>query len=156
MSKSVYKVYAAGSITGMTYDQATEWRNELTERLKPFKIEVISPMRAKAFLKGERSIEFSYENDPIANSRAIITRDRLDVTRADAVVFNLHKDYVAPTVSVGTMIEIGWADMLRKPIIVWSEKGSIYRNHAMVREAATHFAENMNDVALICSQLFCQ
>jgi nucleoside 2-deoxyribosyltransferase len=115
------KIYLCGPITGLTYDAARlGWRKEFQDRLvqgaHSLHIEAFSPMRSKAFLEGEKSLS----GDPkmyahvMATTAGIITRDRYDVQTCDLMVANL---LGAERVSIGSMVEYGWADAFRKPII---------------------------------------
>ncbi len=52
------------------------------------------------------------DSSPFNTKNAIIGRDRADCTRADLIIMNL---LGAKKVSIGTMVELGWSDMARKP-----------------------------------------
>lgn len=119
MSKK--KIYLCGPITGLTYDAARlGWRREFRDLLvagaHSLSIEAFSPMRSKDFLEGEKNLS----GDPkmyahvMATTAGIITRDRFDVQSCDLMVANL---LGAERVSIGSMVEYGWADAFRKPII---------------------------------------
>lgn len=111
-------VYLAGPIAGHSYDEATRWRREWTQLLSAYGIRALSPMRAKEHLDGAERIE----NDAktfghyLARPEDILARDKSDCTRADVVVFNmLYAASGAP--NTGTMIEVGWASALGKPLV---------------------------------------
>lgn len=110
------RVYLAGPISGQLYDQATDWRVECQEWLERRGAEVLSPMRGKADLKSARPIEGGYPDHPFAGERAIITRDRFDVTSSDVVLMNLLP--MGNRISIGTFIELGWADACRTPVVM--------------------------------------
>lgn len=126
-------VYLAGPISGLSYEGATDWRNDVCVELAEFGITGLSPMRHKEYLLGETTLADAYDDDPLkalSTSKAITTRDRWDCQRADLVLMNLAG---ATKVSIGSMIEIGWADAARVPIVgVLGEDDLHY--HAMVRE----------------------
>lgn len=127
-------VYLAGPITGLNYEGATDWRDYAKKRLAEFGITGVSPMRAKGFLKNLNAIGAGEQaGDPhgIGQPKGFVTRDRLDVSRCDAVLMNLKG---ASIVSIGTMVEIGWADAFRKPVVlVMEEEGNIHQ-HGFVRQ----------------------
>lgn len=130
------KVYLAGAISGLTYDEGQDWRHEAVELLAAHGIVGFSPLRAKDYLKNHGVLEQSYyiKNQPCATlstDRGIITRDRWDVSSADAVLFNL---LGAKRVSIGTCIEMGWADAWRKPTVFVLEPEGNVHEHPMVRE----------------------
>jgi len=125
------KVYLAGPISGLTYDQGQDWRDYATSLLAARGIEAFSPLRAKGYLRSKGIIEQGYEDTPLSTDHGITTRDRWDVQTADAVLFNLRD---AERVSIGTMIEYGWADAYRHPIITIIEpKGNVH-DHPMLRD----------------------
>ena len=132
-------VYLAGPIAGRSYDGATTWRDNAVRLLAAHGIDGLSPMRAKEYLRGvERDTGFSatcdeYGHFPMSSPRAIMTRDRFDATRCDVLLVNL---LGAERISVGTVMEIAWADLRRTPIVAVIEPdGSNVHEHAMVGEA---------------------
>lgn len=141
-------VYAAGPITGLSFTGATDWRNDLQLLLKD-KVKVLSPLRAKDYLKNETVIGDSYEQEKIdsplthvlSSSRGITTRDRNDVMNSDIILVNL---LGATKVSIGTVMEIAWADMLRKPVVLVMEKTGNVHDHAMIRECIGFRVETLD------------
>ena len=127
-------VYLAGPIKGLSYDAATDWRTQAGRAFVEHGIEALSPMRHKAYLKNDPDIADAYPLPPLSSQRGITTRDRFDVLRCDVVLANL---LGAETVSIGTMIELGWADAARKPIVLVMEEDGNPHEHAMVRELAS-------------------
>jgi nucleoside 2-deoxyribosyltransferase len=130
------KVYLAGPISGLTYDQGQDWRVKVAESLDQLGIDGYSPLRAKSYLKNFGTLEQSYQlkDQPVAclsSDRGLMTRDRWDVTTCDAILVNL---VGATRISVGTMIEVGMADILRKPLVLVMEEGNPH-DHPMLREA---------------------
>lgn len=101
-------------------------------------------MRAKDYLAREKKITGSYEDKVMSCSRGIMTRDRFDTMRCDVLLVNL---LGAKKISIGTIMEIAWADAKRTPIICVMENpvsgeerqiGSLTDNvhdHPMIREA---------------------
>lgn len=131
-------VYLAGPIAGHSYLGATEWRDNVIADLAAVGIKGLSPMRAKDYLKNvESDVGFSATCEeygalsPLSGPRGIMTRDRFDATRCDVLLVNL---IGAQKVSVGTVMEIAWADLVRTPIVVAMEPGNPHE-HAMVNEA---------------------
>lgn len=125
-----FLVYLAGPITGLTYGEGQGWREYCAAEL-PVEIRAISPLRAKGVELSRRGpLRDAYEDNCLTSTSGITTRDRFDCTRADAVLVNL---YGATEVSIGTCIELGWADAHRIPIVLVIEhKGNIH-DHPMVR-----------------------
>lgn len=134
-------VYLAGPITGLSYNGATDWRDAAKNKLDDHHILGLSPLRAKDYLLGETTIGDSYEDSILSCQKGITARDRFDCQRCDVVLLNL---LGAERVSIGSMIEIGWADSARVPVVSVFEEGSLH-DHAMVREISGFIASNMDD-----------
>jgi nucleoside 2-deoxyribosyltransferase len=132
-------VYLAGPITGLTYDEGNDWREVVMEDLASVGITAYSPLRAKNFLRQIGVLDAAGTPDsaymglnPLSEPKGITARDRFDATRSDVVLMNL---LGATRVSVGTMIEAGWADAARRPIVIAMEEDNVHR-HAMLNEVA--------------------
>jgi nucleoside 2-deoxyribosyltransferase len=134
------QVYLAGPITGLTFEGCTDWRDYAIASLADNAIKGLSPMRAKEFLKhlgplpALKNSKEDYEYAQygcLASSRGIMTRDRFDATRCDVLLVNL---LGAERVSIGTVMEIAWADLRRTPIVAVMEEGNVHE-HGMINEA---------------------
>jgi nucleoside 2-deoxyribosyltransferase len=132
-------VYLAGPISGLKYDGATEWRIGFAGALAEVGIKGLSPMRAKEYLRDQYDasggfsatcVEYGHLSC-LSGPRGIMTRDRFDATRCDVLLVNL---LGAERVSIGTMMEVAWADLKRTPIVCIMEPGNIHE-HAMLNEA---------------------
>lgn len=146
LSISAPKVYLAGPISGLTYGGATEWRDGVIRDLAEFGIKGLSPMRCKEFLQNEtdgfsKTCEKYGHINVLASPRGIMTRDRFDATRCDVLLVNL---LGATTVSIGTVMEIAWADACRTPIVCAMEAGNIHE-HAMVNEALGYRVDTLEE-----------
>jgi nucleoside 2-deoxyribosyltransferase len=125
------KVYLAGPITGHTYDGAEDWRALAREVLGRHGIEAFSPLRGKEYLRAEGMIGAYVQSEAVMSSpKGITTRDRWDCTRVDIVLVNF---VGAERISVGTCIELGWADGARVPIVAVMPEGNVHE-HPMVEE----------------------
>jgi nucleoside 2-deoxyribosyltransferase len=125
-------IYLAGPITGLSYGGCTDWRAKAKELVGDTPIEVLSPMRGKTYLAGETTVGDSYDQFVLSTEKAITARDRFDCMRSDLVIFNF---LGAEKASVGSCIEVGWADAFRKPSILILDKDVVGNphDHAMVR-----------------------
>ncbi|MBI2048592.1 MAG: hypothetical protein HYT30_01560 [Parcubacteria group bacterium] len=139
-----FLLYCAGPITGESYATCTDWRAYVEEKT-PAHIHAVSPMRAKPYLAGEASINHSYEWSPMSCAKGITARDRYDVMRADAILVNL---IGAKRVSIGTVMEIAWADAWRKPIVIAMEKDNIHE-HPILREAAGFIVPTLDEAIAV-------
>lgn len=140
MNKS-YLVYLAGPITDLPYKEAVAWREQVAAML-PGNIIALSPMRGKEWLSRKKKLsKVGYKDHVLSTSRGIITRDRFDTTRCDVLFVNF---LGADKASIGTVMEIAWADLCRKPIVIVMEPNNIHR-HAMLSEAAGYVVSTLEE-----------
>lgn len=140
------KVYLAGPIGGLTYDQASDWRDEAHQYLSGRGIDAYSPLRYKEFLRKHGTLTTQpYTEHPLATRRGILTRDHWDCMTADLILVYL-KD--APVVSMGTVMEIAFGHAYRKPIVAVMEPGNVHE-HAMVSEAIDFRVDTLDEALSI-------
>lgn len=148
-------VYLAGPIDGLNYSKSTEWRNYAIEELAKNGIVGISPMRAKEFLKDYPKLTDEISDHVLASDSGVTTRDIWDVRRSDAILFNLLE---AEKVSIGTMIEYGWASALNKPIITIIEdakgKKRNVHEHLMIRSLSGFRVQTLEEGLAVIKALF--
>lgn len=140
-----HKVYLAGPISGLTYEGAQEWREEFRTKIHP-SIECYSPLRGKEYLTMRGPLEGSYDEFPLSSDRGITERDRFDCTGSELVVCYL---LGATRISIGTMIELGWADANRIPVVLVMEKQGNLHDHPMVRQTSSFRVDNVEDARRI-------
>jgi nucleoside 2-deoxyribosyltransferase len=139
------RVYLAGPIKGLSFGDATDWRGAVARWLAP-EIAAYSPMRSKDHLDtGERLGDF-YDNDILANPRAIVARDHNDCRNADLVIAYLSG---AEAVSVGTMFELAWCHAYRVPLVVVDDGSTGTHRHPFVHEAADWFVMNLEQAVYV-------
>jgi nucleoside 2-deoxyribosyltransferase len=147
------RVYLAGAMGGLSYDEANAWRHQAQQVLAEMGITSYSPMRDKEFLAGEMSMSSVpniYKN-PLTTSRAIMTRDYNDCTTADAVLFNF---LGTRKVSAGSMFELAWCYANRIPTVVVAEDDNVNICHPMANEAIDFRARTLNEgIAILKSVL---
>ena len=127
----MFKVYLAGPITGLTFDGAQDWRNQVAADLGPH-IQCYSPLRAKEFLRGKGVLDGSYREDVMSSDRGIMTRDHFDFQTSDLIFVNL---LGSDRVSIGTVMEIAWGFAYRKPVVIAMADNGCLHDHPMIREA---------------------
>lgn len=110
------RVYLAGKISGISYDRATGWRQEITQMLEP-DIECLNPMRHKEALAGDPCLARSNYSagGVLTSAQGIIMRDLTDVRRADMLIVHFGE---LENTGFFTAYEMGMATALGKPIIV--------------------------------------
>lgn len=149
-----YSVYLAGPISGLDFEDGSNWRQEAMNFLRAHNIDAFSPLRRKDYLKELGSLTGSYEDWPLSTQRGIYTRDRFDCHRVDLVLANLltcycGKDDAGNTkVSIGTVMEIAWAAQNNTPTVLIMDKGNVH-HHPMLEEACPFIVETLDDALRI-------
>jgi hypothetical protein len=133
-------LFLAGPLTGISYRQAVGWRTYVESRL-PADIIAFSALRGKAYVADERVLKDTYPEHLLSTPQGTITRDRYDVSRCDALFVNVLK---ADRISIGTIMEMAWADAWRIPIILAMEEGNVH-DHAFVRQVAAFIAGDLDE-----------
>lgn len=130
------RVYLAGPITGLSYGEATDWRQRVKVYLALAGIEAFSPLRLKHALSGIGSLKADVSEyahlSPFGTPRAVLTRDHNDAIRADAVLVNF---IGATQPSLGTVMEIAWAHTRQIPIVLAVDDSANVHRHTMIDEA---------------------
>ena len=149
-------VYLAGPISGLTEQEATEWRKTAKSILEPLGIKCLRPLRSNVHLRNNEGLLDANDNLSdtqesmnsgcqilaMSTQRGVVERDKFDCINADIVLVNL---LGAKKVSVGTMIEIGWANAHNIPIVLVMEDTSNCHEHAFVRECAAFRTASFRD-----------
>lgn len=151
-------IYAAGSMAGLEWDKANDWRQWL--RMVMYDCEVRSPMRGKEALRALQTIPNASESlgesagikgldAAVSSQHGIMVRDYYDVSTCDILFVNL---LYATTVSIGTVSEIAWAYAFRKPVILVMEEKGVHA-HPFVLEAAYVRVDNLVDGVVVARTL---
>ena len=133
-------LFLAGPLTGISYGNAVDWRKYVESKLPPDVI-AFSALRGKTYVARETVLKDSYPEHLLSTPQGTITRDRYDVSRCDALFVNFLK---ADRVSIGTIMEMAWADAWRIPIILVMENGNIH-DHAFVRQVAAFITADLDE-----------
>ncbi|HAI63014.1 MAG: hypothetical protein UU64_C0006G0019 [candidate division WWE3 bacterium GW2011_GWF2_41_45] len=141
-----FLLYCAGPITGVSYAECTDWREYVSSKLPQY-IKAVSPIRGKKYLANETTIKDSYQEHPLSTPKGIVCRDRADVMRCDMILVNF---LGATKVSIGSVMEIAWADAWRKPIIVVMEKDNIHY-HSMIDEVSGFVVADLDEAIRIAT-----
>ena len=147
-------VYLAGPISGCSYRECTNWRQGVIADLRDAGITGLSPMRAKEYLASLTNISSDGRDyahfGSMSLPRGVTTRDRFDTQRADVVLVNL---IGATSVSIGTMIELGWADSVRTPIVCAIEEKGNPHEHMIVSELIGFRVPTLEDAVAMCKAI---
>lgn len=144
-------VYLAGPITGLSFGEAADWREQVIKSLAQNDIKGLSPLRCKEYLMMEKVLDVKYDQYVLSTGKGITTRDKWDCHRADALLVNL---LGAEKVSIGTMMELGWANSANKPIVLCMENSGNIHDHAMVREVCGFITDSLDHGVEIIKALF--
>lgn len=142
------KVYLSGPMAGLTYEEGTQWRDYVKDKLHGI-ANCLSPYRGKDFLKGSKIENVTYGN-VMATPKAITTRDYWDTVNADVVVVNLteHKNF-----STGTVMEIAWAWGARVPVVAVIPQESEYFKHPILTQCCAYIVQDLDEAINIVKVL---
>lgn len=95
------KVYLGGQITGLTFDEARQWRLHATAKLEEYGITALDPLREKEHLASSDVLTPWFDGGSEA-----VQRDLWDIRRSDIVLLNFEN---CDHRSIGTCAEMGYA-----------------------------------------------
>lgn len=145
------KVYLAGPITGLTYGGASDWRETVKFDLDDVGIDGYSPLRGKNYLNTGKTLQDTgYEKTLLSSERSIVARDRNDCQTADLIIFNF---LGAQKVSIGSCIEVGWADAFRTPAILVIEDEGNFHDYSMIRQICGWRVNNLDDAVYVAKAI---
>lgn len=154
-------VYLAGPIDGLSYKEGVEWRSHAQASLAVDGIKGLSPQRGKDYIAdfaeiaGEMDFakqEEHFVNNPMSTARGIMTRDKFDALNCTVLFVNF---LGATRVSIGTVMEISWAYLQGKPIIVVIEDDDkLHKNHPMLRETFSYVVHDLDEGLNIVKGIF--
>ena len=109
-------VYLVGPIRGLSYEEATGWRNQAKKELEDCGFTVLNPMSGKENLKGTEDIGVNLKTGDEAKNQYIYFSDIHRVNESNIILANmLPKSYRPP---IGSMFEIGYAVAKDKTVIL--------------------------------------
>jgi nucleoside 2-deoxyribosyltransferase len=149
-----YLVYTAGPITGCTYKNATSWRDGVAKDLNSDKIECLSPMRGHdkdGLIIDKGLLQGGVKDGVAAEEKSINRRDHFDCTRASCVLANFLD---TKKISIGTVMEVGWAWDHQIPVVCVMEKGNVHDNHPMLNDCITYRVNTLEQAVDIIKKLF--
>lgn len=111
-------VYLAGPIVGLTYEDAMGWRVRAAVELETAGIRSFNPLRGKKKWDGVDHLTNYHDGGHGLTPEQLVNRDLYDIRRSDVVLVNLLNLLNVPPTPIGTLIEIGYAHGLGKPLVV--------------------------------------
>lgn len=131
-------IYLAGPIAGKTVAEANDWRRDFSARL-PKNIVGISPLRCEPDVNGKYKVV--YKDPKFGTPKAIFAKNYFDTMLCDFVLVHIPE---GAELSIGTIIELGWAIGKRKPtILVTTNKKLI--EHPIVERGVDWIFDNFDD-----------
>lgn len=132
------KIYLAGKMSGLTFEEMTEWRNEILQKLyqaaqlSDTKINVIHPVMYYNFVEKRHQSEIEVEEYDLAH-----------VISSNIIVVNL----AGLNDSIGTIIELHDAHYHHRiPVIAFGDR-ELYDNlHPWIQNDITRVENNIDDV----------
>jgi len=129
---SKLKIYCVHPISGCSADEVFNYYKRTQKELEQL-YDVFIPMFGKDSLRTEKNFKAEgYEDNPLTGNHAIFERDRWMVTQSDIIYANLTGSKI---VSIGSVMELAWASILGKYVVLVMEEDNIHR-HSFVLEAA--------------------
>jgi len=138
-------------MTGMTLEHVTTWRERARVALEDAGFTVLDPARGLVFLEPESVVRDAYEEEFTENKHVVFARDKFDATRADLLFVNLKH---ATRISIGTMMEMGWAYLSGRFVVTVIEKEGNPHMHTFVREASSIWFDDPDDACDYIIQTF--
>lgn len=130
------KVYLAGPITGLTFDDANDWRTDVEHELERYGIEALNPLRGKEHLAGIGPLP-----DVFDGASAALRQDLEDIDAADLVLAHF---LGAERPSIGTCIELGYAYARGVPILAVADVDNPH-SHMFVQYVSTFWATTLDE-----------
>lgn len=113
-------VYLAGPILGCTHGEANDWRQFVSDRLKPHGIVAISPLRCEPLIG--TVYQAGYEGDKkFGTAKAIGGKNFFDMRACTMALASFPARSPGQELSAGTLIEVGGLKMLNKPVAIVTE-----------------------------------
>lgn len=151
--KTPHKVYLAGPIKGKTIEESSRWREDMEERLDDLGVVTYNPLKfiPKEAISPETILSDAPGIEGVIHTKdSIYKRDFYNMKDSTIVLANL---LGAGQVSIGTMVELGWASWKGLPIIVVMEKEGNPHQHVFVSGAASFLVDNLDDAVEIIRTL---
>jgi nucleoside 2-deoxyribosyltransferase len=153
--------YLAGPIDGLSFQDGVEWRRYATEKLAVEGIKGLSPQRGKDYVGGNEGLademdfatqEKVFADRLMSDAKFVLGRDKFDALNCSVLLVNFKG---ARRASIGTIMEIAWAFLQGKPIIVVADDDdTLHRNHPMLRGTFTSITNNLDDAIGLVIHIF--
>ena len=143
-------IYLAGPIAGCNKGEANDWRKYVQENLSEG-IVGISPLRCEPMIG--RKYKLVYDDPRFGTPKAISGKNWYDTNNCDLVLAYLPKEINDRRPSYGTVIEIGWAIGLRKPIVLVTDDKKL-ADHPLIQANINWVLEDLDTAMELIEGIF--
>lgn len=134
-------IYLAGPIIGCNKGQANDWRDYVNNEL-PDNIIGVSPLRCEPRIG--RKYKATYEDDPrFGTAMAIKAKNEFDTRNCDLVLAYLPKEMNDKRPSYGTVIEMAWAYMIDKPVMLVTDD-KFMKTHPLIQSVSSWMLDDLD------------
>lgn len=137
------QVYLAGPMTHLE-DEGSGWRQEVKEILENEGFDVVLPHQQL-----EYELAYDLPTGVAASDKILTVRDRWAAMESDVVLANFEQ---ASKASIGTSIELGWANAADVPIVANIPSGNIH-DHPMVTSIVDFLVHDLDSAVKIVMAL---
>ena len=137
MCKNNLKIYLAGAMSGLTFEEMNEWRIEIKKQLEHMadyqgcNVNVVNPVAYYNFVRPQHKSE-----------REVMQYDLNHVSSSDLVIVNLeHLD-----TSIGTIIELYEAHTKNIPVLAFGSDTKYFNLHPWIKECITRVDNSENEI----------
>lgn len=133
-------IYLAGPICGCDSGEANDWRTYVSDQLRD-NIIGVSPLRREPMVGKVYPLS---SDDPKFNTvRAIKAKNELDTRSCDLVLAYLPKHMNDKRPSYGTIVEMAWAYMLGKPVMLVTDDPYL-KEHPLTSSISSWILEDLD------------
>jgi nucleoside 2-deoxyribosyltransferase len=137
-------VYLAGPITGLTLRRARGWRKRACQLLRAGGLDAFDPTDG---LRDDGSVVEAAPRADVSDAD-LVARCRAALAGSVAMIALLAGDRL----SLGTVVELGWADAFGVPVIGIVARGSAY-DHPFARQIVAYPCHTLPQAVLIARRL---
>jgi nucleoside 2-deoxyribosyltransferase len=143
-------IYLAGPISGLTFEEAVGWRNEIAPIVRELGYDVFDPLKGKEFLKGvgEISPATSQHLSVLSQHPNIVAIDLFRVRQSDILLINFHG---CRRVSIGTCVEVTVAHEMGKLVILIMDESNVH-NHPFITQNSI-VVKNMDEAITVLKNI---
>ncbi len=134
-------IYLVGPIGECSVGEANDWRHEVMSLL-PKGIVGVSPLRCEPLI-GEK-YEVVYDDPRFGTANAIAAKNEYDTRNCDMVLAFMPKFLNERRPSYGSTIELAWAHMLGKQVILVSDDEYLMR-HPLINAVTNWRLETLSE-----------